>query len=130
MIPVTFYVEYEVGVNYILNQCTCVQFIQFFNPVQGNLSFTYWIAHSVQRLSFCLDDLEIGVRFPTGAGDFSSLRSVHIGSGAHPASYITDTGHCSRGEGDRVVKLTIHINLMPRLGMVELYLDSSYVFML
>jgi hypothetical protein len=28
-----------------------------------------------------------GVRFPTGAGDFSLLHTVQTGSGAHPASY-------------------------------------------
>jgi hypothetical protein len=33
-----------------------------------------------------------GVRFPSGARDFSVPHSVYIGSGAHPASYTMGTG--------------------------------------
>jgi hypothetical protein len=33
-----------------------------------------------------LDDRAIGVRFPAGAKDFSSILCVQTGSGAHPAS--------------------------------------------
>jgi hypothetical protein len=36
--------------------------------------------------------LEIGVRSPTGAEDFSSSLCVQTGSGAHPASYLMGTG--------------------------------------
>jgi hypothetical protein len=40
-----------------------------------------------------LDDRAIGVRFPAGAKDFSSILCVQTGSGAHPAS-------CTMGTGD------------------------------
>jgi hypothetical protein len=39
-----------------------------------------------------LDDRAIGVRFPAGAKDFSSILCVHTGSGAHPASCPMGTG--------------------------------------
>jgi hypothetical protein len=39
-----------------------------------------------------LDDRAIGVRFPTGAKDFSSSLCVQTGSGAHPASCTMGTG--------------------------------------
>jgi hypothetical protein len=40
-----------------------------------------------------LDDWAIGVRFPAGAEDFSSIICVQTGYGAHPAS-------CTMGTGD------------------------------
>jgi hypothetical protein len=39
-----------------------------------------------------LDDRVIGVRFPAGAKDFSSILCVQTGSGAHPASCTMGTG--------------------------------------
>jgi hypothetical protein len=39
-----------------------------------------------------LDDRSSGVRFPPGAGNFSLLRRVQTGSGAHPASYPVGAG--------------------------------------
>jgi hypothetical protein len=39
-----------------------------------------------------LDDRMIGVRFSTGAGNFSLRHRVQTGSGAHPASYSIGTG--------------------------------------
>jgi hypothetical protein len=39
-----------------------------------------------------LDDRVIGVRFPAGAEDFSSILCVQTGSGAHPASCTMGTG--------------------------------------
>jgi hypothetical protein len=39
-----------------------------------------------------LDDRAIGVRFPEGAKDFSSILCVQTGSGAHPASCPVGTG--------------------------------------
>jgi hypothetical protein len=39
-----------------------------------------------------LDDRAIGVRFPTGAKDFSSILCVQTGSGTHPASCPMGTG--------------------------------------
>jgi hypothetical protein len=38
-----------------------------------------------------LDDRMVGVRFPTGAGNFSLRHRVQTGSGAHTVSYPTDT---------------------------------------
>jgi hypothetical protein len=60
-----------------------------------------WSLHSMHRsrvssvsiVSGCgLDDLEIGVRSPAGAKDFSSNLCVQTGSGAHPASCTMGTG--------------------------------------
>jgi hypothetical protein len=39
-----------------------------------------------------LDDRAIGVRFPEGAEDFSSILCVQTGSGAHRASCTMGTG--------------------------------------
>jgi hypothetical protein len=39
-----------------------------------------------------LDDWAIGVRFPAGAKDFSSILCVQTGSAAHPASCTMGTG--------------------------------------
>jgi hypothetical protein len=39
-----------------------------------------------------LDARGIGVRFPSGARDFSLLDIVHTGCGAHPASYLMGSG--------------------------------------
>jgi hypothetical protein len=39
-----------------------------------------------------LDDQAIGIRFPVGAKDFSSILCVQTGSGAHPASCPMGTG--------------------------------------
>jgi hypothetical protein len=38
-----------------------------------------------------LDNRMVGIRFPTGAGNFSLHHRVQTGSGAHPASYPLDT---------------------------------------
>jgi hypothetical protein len=37
-----------------------------------------------------------GIRIPAGAKDFSLLKNVQTGSGAHTASYSTDTRVLSR----------------------------------
>jgi hypothetical protein len=39
-----------------------------------------------------LDDCAIGIRTPVGGKDFSSIRCVHTGSGAHPVSSPMGTG--------------------------------------
>jgi hypothetical protein len=44
-------------------------------------------------LDYGLDDRDSGVRYPTGAGNFSLSHRVQNGSGAHPASYPL----CTRG---------------------------------
>jgi hypothetical protein len=41
-----------------------------------------------------LDDCAIEVRTPVGTKDFSSIRCVHTGSGAHPVSCPMGTGAC------------------------------------
>jgi hypothetical protein len=42
-----------------------------------------------------LNDRMIGVRIPAGAGNFSLRLRVQTSSGAHPASYLMDTGTLS-----------------------------------
>jgi hypothetical protein len=39
-----------------------------------------------------LNDRMIGVRFPTGDGNFSLHHRIQTGSGAHPPSYPVGTG--------------------------------------
>jgi len=61
-----------------------------------------------------------GVRFPAGAGNFYFHRRVQTGSGTQPASYPMGNrvaGALSLRENGLNVKLTIHLHLMPRLGM-------------
>jgi hypothetical protein len=60
--------------------------------------------------------------------EFDSMQekpNIQIGSEAHPASCPMDTRGSlpvvSHGKG---VKLTIHLHLVPRLSMAELYLHS------
>jgi hypothetical protein len=63
----------------------------------------YFLKNTVQNLEsrgssvgivtgYGMHDRRSEVRFPTGAGNFSLLRHVQPGSGAHPASYPMDTG--------------------------------------
>jgi hypothetical protein len=59
-------------------------------------NFTYMLYKSRDSsvgiaLGYGLDDRGSGVRFPSGAGNFS-LHRVQNGSGAHPASYPMGTG--------------------------------------
>jgi hypothetical protein len=56
-------------------------------------SFTYRSRDSSVGIAtgYRLDDRMIGVRFTAGAGNFSLLRRVQTGSGAHPASYPMGT---------------------------------------
>jgi hypothetical protein len=54
-----------------------------------------------------------------GVRHLSLLHSFQIGSGAHPASYSVGTGGSFPG-----VKLTTHLQLVPRSRMVELYTSS------
>jgi hypothetical protein len=42
-------------------------------------------------LGYGLEDRGFGVRFPTGAGNFSLHHRVQNGSGVHPASYSVGT---------------------------------------
>jgi hypothetical protein len=42
-------------------------------------------------MGYGLDDRGSRVRFPAGTGNFSLNHRVHIGSGAHPASYRMGT---------------------------------------
>jgi hypothetical protein len=77
-------------------------------PETGQLSqYSDWAAGGTAE--------DFGVTFPVGAGDFSLPRIVQTGSGARPASYIVGTGS---------VKLSTHLDLVPRLRMVELYLHT------
>jgi hypothetical protein len=47
---------------------------------------------------------------------------MFTGSAAHTTSYPVDTGAVSLGVKSRCVKLTIHLHLVPRSRMVEVYL--------
>jgi hypothetical protein len=63
-----------------------------------------------------LDDRGIGVRVPVGAV-FSPLHVVQTGPGVNSPSYQIGTGGCfPRGKAWNV-KLTIHLRLVPRLGV-------------
>jgi hypothetical protein len=44
----------------------------------------------VYRICYGLDDDRIVVMFPAVARYYSLLRNVQIGSGVHPAAYLTD----------------------------------------
>jgi hypothetical protein len=59
-----------------------------------------------------------------GVRNFSSVHSVQIGTGVHPASYPMGTGGSfPLGYSGGGVKLTIH-HLVPRSCVVELHLHS------
>ena len=62
-----------------------------------------WVAQSVQRLGYVLDNRRIVVSFPVGAIDVDRLRNVQTASGAHPASYSMGTGALSRRQIGRGV---------------------------
>jgi hypothetical protein len=66
------------------------------------------IKHIGITLGYGLDDRGSRVRFPAEAGSFSLHHRVQNGPGAHPASYPMGT------RGDRGVKLTTHLHLVPR----------------
>ena len=53
------------------------------------------------------------LRITVEARDFSFLRNVK----AHPASYSVGTGVLLRVKGGRGLKLTTHLQFVPRLGM-------------
>jgi hypothetical protein len=67
------------------------------------------------QIAKCLDDRSSRVRFPAGAGNFSLHRLFQNGSGAHPASSPMGTrGSFPVSKAARGVKLTTHLNLVPR----------------
>jgi hypothetical protein len=69
-----------------------------------------------------LDDLEIGVRSPAGAKDFSYSLCVQIGSGAHPASCTMGTGGPFPGAKARPGRDADHSpHLVPRSSMSRSY---------
>jgi hypothetical protein len=63
-------------------------------------------------LGYGLDDQGSGVRFPTGAGNFSLHHRVQNGSGPTqpPIQWVSAVLY-------RGLKLTTHLHLVPRLGM-------------
>jgi hypothetical protein len=75
--------------------------------------------------SYGLDDRMIGIRFPTGAGNFSLRHSVQTGSRAHSASYPIVAGALSLGvkrpgrEADHLPASSAKVK-----ECVELYLHS------
>jgi short subunit dehydrogenase-like uncharacterized protein len=56
----------------------------------------------------------------------SILYSVQTGSGVHPVSYPMATGDSFPGVKLPDVKLTIHLRLVPRSRMVELYVFMAW----
>jgi hypothetical protein len=63
-----------------------------------------------------------------GNTDFSLIDRVHVGSGAHPASYPMGTGGLfQREESDRGVKLTTHLHLVPRSRKMEPNLHAPLI---
>jgi hypothetical protein len=75
----------EYGNHYL---CSLLQMISPTISCQGS---------SVSIVSdYGLDDRAIGIRYPAGAKDFSSILCVQTGSGAHPASYPMGTGDKAR----------------------------------
>jgi hypothetical protein len=59
----------------------------------------------------------------------SQIHSVQIGTGAHKISYALGTGGSfSGGQNSRVVKLTTHLHLVLKSGMLELHLHSPISF--
>jgi hypothetical protein len=79
------------------------------------VSYNFIYLFTSQYSSISTDGLR--VRFPAGVTYFPLLHSIQTGSEAHPASY-------PMGIGDWGVKLTIHLHLVLRLRMVEVYLHS------
>jgi hypothetical protein len=82
----------------------------------------------------CCDGLRAGRprnrdSIPCRGKSFSLLHSVQFVSEAYPGPYTMGTGELFPwGYGGRSVKLTTHLNLVPRSRMVEVYLQSPYVF--
>jgi hypothetical protein len=73
-----------------------------------------------------------GVHFLAGAKIFSLLHSIQTDSEAHPVSYQIGTRYqrsYPQGESGEGMKLTLHIYLVPWLGVVELYLHFPYAIM-
>jgi hypothetical protein len=57
------------------------------------------------------------------------LHNDQIGSGVHPTSYTMDIRAASLGLSWQGVKLATDLHLVPRLGMVELFLHLPDIFM-
>jgi hypothetical protein len=67
-------------------------------------------------LGYGLDDN--GIRFPAGARYFPLFHIVQTGSAANTASCSIGTGVYCRGQSDWGMRLTTHLDLMPRLSMI------------
>ena len=72
--------------------------------------------------------LQVGLLwFAAEARDLSVLRSVQTASGAHRPFYSMRPDALSPGYGGRGVKLTTHIQLLPRSGMEAYLLSPLYL---
>ena len=70
------------------------------------------------------------IRIPVGAIYLSLPKNVQTGSGAHPASHVMDIGGLSIEKISRGMKLTTHLQLVPRLTMRgAIPLHPLYAFM-
>ena len=90
--------------------------LYFSNKLTNNI-YPQWNRDSIVGVA-----TSFGVRNPTGARNSLFSKTVHTACEAHPIRTGVPSG---RGGGggvhSRVVKLTTHLHLVPRLGMMELY---------
>jgi hypothetical protein len=66
------------------------------------------------------------MQFSERITDIYVFHRVQTGSGENPASYAIGIGHFLGNIAARVVKLTIHINLVTSSGIMEVYLRYSH----
>jgi hypothetical protein len=83
------------------------------------------IAPSVQRLGYGLGDRKIGVSVPGRGRDFSLLYKIQTGSETQSVSYTVGPVGCFLGVKRQGLTLTIHLHLVPKLRMMEIYLHST-----
>jgi hypothetical protein len=98
-------------------------------PVDHQYIFKYRSRLESGELSQYWDGLRTGqLEFDSRQDqDFCRLYSGQTGPMAHPASYPIQwvRGDLSPGSSGRSVKLTTHLQLLPKSRMMELYLHSS-----
>jgi hypothetical protein len=89
--------------------------------VQISNIFTFVLESVLRDLSRCED--ATGCMFwrsNTGGGKrLFLLRNVQIVSGPHLSSNLSGTGVLSRDKGGRILMLTTHLRLLPRIRMSE-----------
>jgi hypothetical protein len=123
--------------------CNFINFTRTFLPIDlysGNVlnylsTISSLLEISLIRIACRSRDNSVGIAkdyglvrrdsIPSRGKRFSLLHSVQTGCGAHRPSYPLSTGGSfPRGRAARDMKLTTHLQLTPRSGMVEPYLHS------